>query len=88
MRRALDIILRTLNIATLADAEYAVCEPILGPTPTLLNQYQALYVVISERGGVGNDTLKLDEYFSARGVDTKGQPKKNYNNVFIGAVLE
>ncbi len=86
MREELDNILMFIGEATLADNEWA---EISASSPvTAKDKYQALSLILKNRSGEGDATLKLKAYFVAKGFTAIEDSKVEFNNISIGVVLE
>ncbi|MDR2426829.1 MAG: hypothetical protein LBD46_06615 [Endomicrobium sp.] len=90
MREELDNILLWINEATLTDDEWTKVQAFLdGKAPvTVKDKYQALFLVLKNRSGEGDATIKLKAYFVSKGFIEIDDPKMIFNNISIGVVLE
>lgn len=86
MREELNNILLWIGEATLTNNEWGSMH--LPENPTAKDKYQALYLILSARSGIGAATEKLKAYFVSKGFLQIEDPKVNYNNISIGVVLE
>ena len=90
MREELDEILAQLGCTWLTNAEWAKAASVLDGRDDNKAKYQALFAVLSARGGVCDVELQnLDAYFKARGLTPADLEKKpGFSNIFLGAALE
>jgi len=88
MREELDSILTWIGEATLTNNEWANIEAKLPDVPVAKDKYQALFLILSARSGVGDATEKLRAYFESKGMLDIQDPKVNFNNISIGVALE
>jgi hypothetical protein len=91
LQEELDIILMFINESTLTGAEFESIESFFPNIENieLLQEYKALFSVLSKRGGEGNSIRKLQYYFYIKLEDEAVlNLETDYNNVIIGAVLD
>jgi hypothetical protein len=91
LREDLDIVLMFIRESTLTGAEFESIESYFPNLENveLLQEYQALFFVLSKRGGEGNSIRKLKYYFYIKLEDEAVlNLETDYNNVIIGAVLD
>ena len=85
MREVLDAVLSFINEATLTDAEWVKADALLPGEVTELDEYKALLSDLQDRGGQGNATDKLGNYYKAKGVDISSVKGTGYSNI-IGII--
>ena len=85
MRAYLDSILTFIGSATLTTEEWESLD--LSETPTDLEVYQSLLVIINDRDLVSTDAERLTLYFQAKGLELT-PPSQGKSNIFMGASLE
>jgi hypothetical protein len=87
MRDYLNQILSFIGTESLTDEEFASIT--LENTDDQIAVYQALLAVLQSRDLVSDDmTMRLQNYFLAKGVPVVTVTKMPVSNIFVGAVLD